>query len=88
MARVLNPGGRFWFTDAAVVTGPLSSHEVELRCPRGYTQFAPPGFNERAIERSSLTLVQVEDRTDDLLENVTGRITARLAHRAALEAVA
>jgi SAM-dependent methyltransferase len=87
VARVLIPGGRFWFTDAAIVTGPLSSHEVELRCPRGYTQFAPPGFNERAIERSRLKLVHVEDQTDDLLENVTGRITARLAHRAELEAV-
>lgn len=86
VARVLIPGGRFWFTDAAIVTGPLSSREVQLRCPRGYTQFAPPGFNERAIERSRLTLVQAEDRTADLLENVTGRITARLARRAELEA--
>jgi len=87
VARVLIPGGRFWFTDAAIVTGPLSSHEVELRRPRGYTQFAPPVCNERAIERSRLKLVQVEDQTDDLLENVTGRITARFAHRAELEAV-
>jgi hypothetical protein len=87
VARMLTRGGRFWFTDAGVVTGALSSQEVELRSARGYTQFVPPGFNERALERSRLTLVQVEDRTDDLLENATGPIAARLAHRAELEGV-
>ena len=87
VARVLTPGGRFWFTDAGVVTGPLTSEEVELRSARGYTQFVPSGFNERALEHSRLTLVQLEDRTDDLIENATGRIAARLAYRAGLEAV-
>ncbi len=87
VARVLNPGGRFWFTDAGIVTAPLSNQELELRSARGYTQFAPPGFNERALERSRLTLVQVEDRTDGLLKNAAGRVGARLKHRAELEAV-
>jgi SAM-dependent methyltransferase len=87
VARVLTPGGRFWFTDAGIVTGPLSSRDVELRSVRGYTQFAPPGFNERALERAGLTVVQVEDQTDNLLKNAAGRMAARLAHRGELEAV-
>jgi SAM-dependent methyltransferase len=87
VARVLTPGGRFWFTDAGIVTGPLSSRDIELRSVRGYTQFAPPGFNERAIERAGLTVVQVEDQTDNLLKNAAGRMAARLAHRGELEAV-
>jgi len=87
VARVLTPGGRFWFTDAGVVTGALSSQEVEWRSIHGYTQFVPAGFNERAIEDAGLKVVQVDDRTDDLLRNATGRIAARLAHRAELEAL-
>jgi SAM-dependent methyltransferase len=87
VARVLTPGGRFWFTDAGIVTGPLSSREIELRSVRGYTQFAPPGFNELALERADLTVVQVEDQTDNLLKNAAGRMAARLAHRRELEAV-
>jgi ubiquinone/menaquinone biosynthesis C-methylase UbiE len=87
VARVLTPGGRFWFTDAGIVTGPLSSRDVELRSVRGYTQFVPPGFNERALERAGLAVVQLEDRTDNLLKNAAGRMAARLAHRGELEAV-
>jgi SAM-dependent methyltransferase len=87
VARVLAPGGRFWFTDAGIVTGPVSSRDIELRSIRGYTQFAPPGFNERALERAGLTVVQVEDQTDNLLKNAAGRLAARIAHRRELEAV-
>ena len=87
VARVLVRGGRFWFTDAGIITGPLSSEEVALRSAHGFTQFVPRGFTEQALERSQLTLVQVEDHTDHLIKNATGRIAARLEHRAELEAL-
>jgi len=87
VARVLMSNGKFWFTDAAVVTGPLSSDEVALRSMHGYTQFVPSGFNERALEGAGFQLIRVEDRTGALLGNARGRLTARLAHRAELEQV-
>jgi SAM-dependent methyltransferase len=87
VARVLISNGKFWFTDAAVVTGPVSSEEVALRSMHGYTQFVPSGFNERALEDAGFQLMRIEDRTAALLGNARGRLSARLAHRAELEQV-
>lgn len=57
VARVLvNPGGRFLFTDAGVITGAISSDEVAIRSVHGCTQFCAPGFNERVLEQAGLTL--------------------------------
>jgi SAM-dependent methyltransferase len=47
----------------------------------------PARFNERALERAGLTVVQVEDQTDNLLKNAAGRMSGRLTHRGELEAV-
>jgi len=85
VARVLTPAGRFLFTDAGVVTGSVSSEEISLRSVHGYTQFAAPGFNERALQDAGLRLLATEDRTAGALRNATGRLEARLAHREELE---
>jgi SAM-dependent methyltransferase len=53
VARVLVSGGRLLFTDAGVITGSVSDEEVHLRSVYGYTQFVPPGFNERLLERAA-----------------------------------
>jgi hypothetical protein len=45
--ELLAPGGKFLFTDAGVITASLSNDEIALRAFHGYTQFVPPGFNER-----------------------------------------
>ena len=87
VARVLSSNGKFWFTDAAVVTGPVSSQEVGLRSMHGYTQFVPSGFNEGALEDAGFRLMLIEDRTTAVLRNAKGRLVARLAHRAELEQV-
>ncbi len=87
VARVLISSGKFWFTDAAVVAGPVSSEEVRLRSMHGYTQFVPSGFNERALEDAGFQVMLIEDRTAALLGNARGRLSARLAHRAELEQV-
>jgi SAM-dependent methyltransferase len=87
VARVLIPGGRFLFTDAGVITGSVSDEEVRLRAIHGYTQFCPPGFNERMLELARLRLVDCVDRTAGLLKNATGRLAARRAHQAELQKI-
>ncbi|HJZ74370.1 MAG TPA: class I SAM-dependent methyltransferase, partial [Vicinamibacterales bacterium] len=87
VARVLTPAGRFLFTDASVVSGAISNEEIASRSVYGYAQFVAPGFNERALEDAGFRLLETEDRTDSLLANATGRLTARLAHRSDLERV-
>jgi cyclopropane fatty-acyl-phospholipid synthase-like methyltransferase len=86
VARVLAPRGKFLLTDAAVVTGSVSSRELQQRSAFGVTYFVPSGFNELALATAGLTLVDVEDRTGSVLRNATGRLRAMAAHRLALEA--
>jgi SAM-dependent methyltransferase len=85
IARVLMEGGRFLFTDAAVVTGAISSDEVAIRSMHGVTQFCAPGFNERTLEQAGLTLLETEDRTHGILNNARGRLEARFRHQTDLE---
>jgi SAM-dependent methyltransferase len=87
VARVLRPGGRFLFTDAGVIAGPISNEEAQSRAAHGYIQFVPPGFNERALEAAGFRSLKVEDRTASALKNAAGRLAASLAHRAELEAL-
>jgi cyclopropane fatty-acyl-phospholipid synthase-like methyltransferase len=81
VARVLVPGGRLLFSDAAVITGPVSNDEIRLRSMHGHTQFVPPGFNERMLEGAGLRLLARIDRTESLLAIATRRHAVRLAHR-------
>jgi len=83
--RLLTPGGRLLFTDAGVITGPVSDEEVRFRAAHGYTQFVPPGFNERMLEAAGLQLIECGDRTASLLKNASGRLAARVDHRPELE---
>jgi SAM-dependent methyltransferase len=85
VARLLAPGGRFLFTDAAVVTGSISSEQVRARSVHGLTQFVAPGFNQHCLEEAGFRLLETEDRTASVLRNAIGRLTARLAHKQALE---
>jgi len=85
VTRVLTPGGRFLFTDAGVIGGAVCNEEIQLRSIHGFTQFVPPGFNERLLESSGLRLIHAEDRTANLLRNAAGRFAARLAHSFELE---
>jgi len=61
--RVLRPGGRMLFTDAMVVTGPVSHDELATRSSIGRYIFVPPGENERLIARAGLRLLSCEDVT-------------------------
>lgn len=84
VARTLGPCGRFLFTDAGVVTGPASNEDLQRRSAHGYTQFVPPGWNERALEAAGLALVATEDRSEGVVRNARGRLEATRRHRDAL----
>lgn len=85
VARLLSAGGRFLFTDAGVVTGPISNEDVRKRSVHGYTQFVLAGWNEQLLASAALRLIESEDRTMSVLKNATGRLAAMHAHRAELE---
>jgi cyclopropane fatty-acyl-phospholipid synthase-like methyltransferase len=87
VARVLVPGGRFLFTDAAVITGPVSDDEIRLRSVHGYTQFVPPMFNEQTLEQAGLRVLATIDRTASLRAIAARRQATRLAHRIELERI-
>jgi SAM-dependent methyltransferase len=61
--RVLRPRGRVLFTDALIVTGPVSQEELAIRSSIGFYLFLPPGENERLIARAGFTLLGTEDLT-------------------------
>jgi SAM-dependent methyltransferase len=83
--RILIPGSRFLFTDAAVVTGLVSADEFRVRASRGYAQFVSPGFNEHALQEAGLDGLGVIDRTSSLLATAKGRLHARFAHESELK---
>ncbi len=85
VARILASGGRFLFTDAGVITGPISSEEIQRRAPHGYAQFIPPGVNEQLLERAGFRLIERSDRTPNLLRSAAGRLAARVSRRTELE---
>jgi len=85
VARVLAPAGRFLFTDAGVITGPVSSEEIQRRTPHGYAQFVPPGVNEQLLERAGFRLIETCNRTPALVKSAAGRLAARESRRIELE---
>lgn len=61
--RVLKPGGRLLFSDALVIGGVISHHEIAARSSIGYFLFSPPGENERMLHEAGFTVVEVRDTT-------------------------
>ena len=87
VARVLRPGGRFLFTDAGVMTGPISEEEARRRSLTGSCRFVAPGWNERLLESAGFRLIETGNRSDGVLRNARGRLAAIRAHRKDLERV-
>ena len=85
VARLLKPGGRFLFTDAAVLVGAISSEQVQARSIHGTTHLSSSDFNPKALEIAGLRLLEAEDRTTSLLRSARGRRRARDARRPELE---
>jgi SAM-dependent methyltransferase len=66
--RVLRPGGRALFTDAMVLTGMVSHEELATRSSIGFYLFVPAGENERLLQATGFTLLEVRDVTTNAAE--------------------
>jgi SAM-dependent methyltransferase len=82
--RVVKPGARVMFTDAAVITGPVSSEQLAVRGAVGSFVFVPQGTNEHLIELAGFRLLSQQDVTGNAAL-VSGRWhRARERHRSEL----
>jgi SAM-dependent methyltransferase len=63
--RVLKPHGRMLFTDAMIVTGPVTNEQLMTRSSIGVYVFLPPGENERLIRQSGFDLLASVDSTSN-----------------------
>ena len=82
--RVLRPKGRALFTDAMVITGPVSSEELAIRSSIGFYLFVPPGENERLFLEAGFELLNIEDLTGSASDISQRWRDARERHREAL----
>jgi len=63
--RVLKPGGFIVYTDAMVVTGPVSSDEFKTRASIGKYYYQSLGDNEKAIRSAGLKVVEALDTSEE-----------------------
>jgi SAM-dependent methyltransferase len=84
--RMIKPGGRILFTDALVVTGPVTHEEVAARSSIGYYLFVPPGVNEAMLREAGFEILAVQDVTANAAEVASRWHDARARHRQALVA--
>lgn len=77
---MLSRRGKLLFTDAGVVTGPISSEEIRLRSINGYSQFVPLGYNESILEETGFKILSVTNLTEGVIQNASGRMKARANH--------
>ncbi|HKS68672.1 MAG TPA: methyltransferase domain-containing protein [Candidatus Acidoferrales bacterium] len=61
--RVLKPGARLLFSDALVIGGMVTHHELATRSSIGLYVFTPPGENERLIKETGFRLIASRDTT-------------------------
>ena len=65
--RVLKAAGAAWYTDPAVVVGPLRREEILARSPSmGEFVFTPQGRDEQLLLDAGFTKVTVEDLTAEI----------------------
>lgn len=86
VARVLKPGGMFFFTDAGVVTGTLSDEERRRRALTAPLQFVAADFNTNALVQAGFRLIDHHDSTGNVVTVVSGRLSARARHENELRA--
>jgi SAM-dependent methyltransferase len=81
IARVLKPGGHFFFTDAGVLTGSLTEEERRLRASTAPLVFVAPDFDARALESAGFRLIDSHDSTEHVITVARGRLSARTLYR-------
>jgi len=85
--RVLNPGGRFLFSDALVIGGLVSHEEIATRSSIGLYFFSPTGENERFIKQAGFNLLEARDTTESAATLSRRWHDARERRKAALLAI-
>jgi ubiquinone/menaquinone biosynthesis C-methylase UbiE len=85
IARVLQPRGVFAFTDAGVITGPVTDEECAARSINGLTLFHQPSYNETALRKTGFEIIDIKDSTQNLIQIAEGRKGARLKFKDELE---
>jgi ubiquinone/menaquinone biosynthesis C-methylase UbiE len=83
-ARLLKSGGRLLFTNATIVTGPLTNVEIATRSSAGLYLFVPQQYDEQVIAQAGLRLRKVENVTQNTAEIAERRFKARASRREAL----
>lgn len=78
--RVLRPGGRALYTDAMVLTGPVSHEELATRSSIGFYLFVPPGVNEGMLGDAGFVVLDVQDVTANAAEVAARWHDARARH--------
>ena len=84
--RLLRPGGRALFTDAMVLTGPVTHEELAIRSSIGFYLFVPPGTNEELLRAAGFDVRAVQDVTENAAAVALRWHDARARHREALVA--
>ena len=84
--RILRPGGRALFTDAMVVTGPVTQTEIATRSSIGFYIFVPPGTNEALLRAAGFVVMAVADVTAGAAAVASRWHDARARHHDALVA--
>src|SRR4051794_18926296 len=63
--RVLKFNGRILFTDAMILTGPITNEQLMTRSSIGLYVFLPPGENEHLIREAGFDLISSVDLTSN-----------------------
>jgi len=85
--RLLKPQGRLLFTDALIVTGPLTNAEIAVRSAAGFYLFVPLGYDEQVLVQRGLRVVVAEDVTQSTAKVADRRRVARESHAQALREI-
>jgi ubiquinone/menaquinone biosynthesis C-methylase UbiE len=79
--RVLKPNSKFLFTDAGILTGPISNDEITIRSINGYTQFVHKETNEQFLSSAGFRLERCVDVTEGVIKNASGRYSTRIKYQ-------
>ena len=85
--RLLKPAGRLLFTDATVVTGPLTNEEIAIRTYAGFYLLTTLACNEEALRQCGLRKLAIKDVTQTMAESAHRRKAARTAYESELRAI-
>jgi ubiquinone/menaquinone biosynthesis C-methylase UbiE len=85
--RVLKPLGRLLFSDALVIGGTISHHEIATRSSIGYYLFSPPGHNEELLREAGFQHTETRDTTKNAAQISRRWLDARGEHHAELTAL-